>query len=200
MKEITMTTLLSNPPRSTRTIPVGAAILALGCVILACFDFFVTTSDGEYTRTADYLYALDMYPLLIGLGLLLAGVCARQGGRGRTGAVIVGVGLLGLAVDGAAAMIGGDDQTLGPLYPIATLVSFVGMIVFTVSSVRARVLPWWTTPALTIGWIVGGMVGDGGPLGFKASALLLAAAGVAVAVAASARPALARDTSPVPAR
>jgi DNA-binding NarL/FixJ family response regulator len=30
-------------------------------------------------------------------GLIVAGVCARQGGRGRTGAIVVTVGLAGLA-------------------------------------------------------------------------------------------------------
>jgi uncharacterized membrane protein len=79
-----MDTLVSVPPRTaTRTVPIGAAILAVGCVVLAHFDFFVTTSDGKYVYPADYLYTLDMYPLLAGLGLLLAGICARQGGRGR---------------------------------------------------------------------------------------------------------------------
>lgn len=181
-------TTLSAPPRTvTGTIPLGAAILAFSCVVLAYFDFFVTTSDGNYISTADYLYTLNMYPMLTGLGLIVAGICARQGGRGQTGAIIVAVGLAGLAVDGIAAIIARNDQALGPLYPIGALVTFVGMVVLTVATIRARVLPWWTTPLLTITWIVGGVVGDDGPLGFKASALLLAAAGIAVAAATSRR-------------
>ena len=183
-----MTTLLTPPRTATRTIPVGAAILAYSCVVLAYFDFFVTTSDGKYTSTADYLYTLDMYPMLAGLGLIVAGICARQG-RGRTGAIIVTVGLAGLAVDGIASIVGKNDQALGPLYPIGAFVTFAGMIVLTIASIRARVLPWWTTPLLTITWITGGVVGDGGPLGFKASALLLAAAGIAVAAVSGRRPA-----------
>jgi hypothetical protein len=186
--EETAVTTLAAPPRTTaRTIPIGAAILAFGCVLLAYFDFFVTTSNGKYTYAADYLYAMDIFPFVVGLGLIVAGICARQGGRGRTGAIILAVGLAGLAVDCVAAMIAGNDQALGPLYPIGALVSFAGMVVLTVASIRARVLPWWTTPLLTITWIVGGVVGDDGPLGFKGSALLLAAAGIAVA-AATARP------------
>jgi hypothetical protein len=78
-------------------------------------------------------------------------------------------------------------EHVGPLYPIGALVSFAGMVVLTVAAIRARVLPWWTAPLLTITWIVGGVVGDDGPLGFKGSALLLAAAGIAVA-AATTRP------------
>jgi hypothetical protein len=184
-----MTTLVAPPRTATRTIPLGAAILAFSCVVLAYFDFFVTTSDGKYTSTADYLFVLNMYPMLAGLGLIVAGICARQGGRGRTGAIIVAVGLAGLAVDGIAAMVARNDQALGPLYPIGALVTFAGMVVLTVASIRARVLPWWTTPLLTLTWIVGGVVGDGGPLGFKASALLLAAAGIAVAAVTTRRPA-----------
>lgn len=135
-------TIVSAPPRTaSRTILLGAAILAFSCVVLAFFDFFVTTSDGNFTSTADHLYNLDMYPMLAGLGLIVAGICASQGGRGRTGTVIVAVGMAGLAVDGIAAMVARDDQALGPLYPIGALVTFAGMVVFTVASVRARVLP-----------------------------------------------------------
>ena len=182
-----MTTLSAPSRTATRTIPIGAGILAFSCLVLAYFDFFVTTSDGKYTSTADYLFNLDMYPMLAGLGLIVIGICARQGGRGRTGAIIVAVGLAALAVDGIAAIVARNDQALGPLYPIGALVSFAGMVVLTVASIRARVLPWWTAPLLTITWIVGGVVGDDGPLGFKGSALLLAAAGIAVA-AATTRP------------
>ena len=184
-----MTAVLTPPRTATRTIPLGAAILAFGCAVLAYFDFFVTTSDGKYTLAADYLYATDIFPMVAGLGLLVAGICARQDGRGRTGAIILAVGLTGLVVDCIAAMVAGNDQALGPLYPIGTLVTFAGMIVLTVASLRAHVLPWWTTSLLTITWIIGGPVGDGGPLGFKASALLLAGAGVAVAAVSSRRPA-----------
>ena len=184
-----MTALTAPSRTAVRTTPLGAALLAFACVALAYFDFFITTSDGKYTSTADYLYTLNMYPMLAGLGLLVAGICARQGGRGRTGAVIVAIGLAGLAVDGIAAVVARNDQALGPLYPIGALVTFAGMIVLTVASLRARVLPWWTTPLLTVAWIVGGVVGDDGPLGFKASALLLAAAGIAVAAATIRQPA-----------
>src|SRR5689334_17340423 len=74
-----MTAVLTPPRTATRTIPLGAAILAFGCAVLAYFDFFITTSDGKYTLAADYLYAMDIFPMVAGLGLLVAGICARQG-------------------------------------------------------------------------------------------------------------------------
>lgn len=181
-----MTTLVTNPPRTaSRTIQLGAAILVLGCVVLAFFDFFVTTSDGKFTYTADYWYTLDMYPFLIGFFLIISGLRVRQDGRGKVGAIIVTVGLAALAIDGVASMVSRNDQALGPLYPVAVLATIIGVITFTIASIRARTLPWWTTVALTVTWIVGGLVGDNGPLGFKGSALLLAAAGAAVATATS---------------
>lgn len=178
-----MTTLVANPPRTApRMAPLGAAILSLGCVTLACFDFFVTTSDRKLTYTADYLYTLNMYPILIGLFMLVTGLRAWQGGRGKIGATITTVGLAAAAVDGIATIVTRNDQALGPLYLLGTFVSIIGLTIFAIASIRARILPWWTTAALAATWIIGGLVGDGGPLGFKGSALLLAIAGIAAAV------------------
>jgi hypothetical protein len=54
--------------------------------------------------------------------------------------------------------------------------------VFAVGTIRARVLPWWAGPALAVTWLIGGPVGEGGPTGFKGSALLLAAVLLTIAI------------------
>jgi hypothetical protein len=185
-----MTTLALKPAdTAVRTSAVGAALLALGCVVLAYLDFFVTTSDGKFVSAADYVYTVDMLPLLVGLFLLVSGLRGVQSGRdgklGTAGFVVLTVGLVGLTVTGVDSMITKDAQALGPVYVLSTFATFIGLILFAIGGLRARVLPWWMGPLLTIAWVVGGTVGDGGPLGFKGSALLAAAAGIACASGAA---------------
>ncbi|WP_086729536.1 hypothetical protein [Streptomyces carpinensis] len=172
-----------------RLAVAGAAVLAFACVALAVFDFFVTTSStDQFTSTADYLYTLDGFPFVIGFVALVAGLRALHAGRdgrlGRFGFLVTTAGGAALCLCLAASLATRSENSLGPLYPLGSLVSFLGMILFAVASVRARVLLWWAGPALAVSWVVGGPVGDGGPLGFKASALVLAAvAAVVVALA-----------------
>jgi hypothetical protein len=185
-----MTTIALKPARvSARTAAVGAVILAIGCVVLAYMDFFVTTSEGKFVSAADFVYLFDMYPLLVGLFLLAHGLRGVQAGRdgklGTAGFVVLCIGLAGLAITGVDSAITQNAEALGPVYMLSTFASFIGLILITIAALRARVLPWWTTPLLTVGWIVGGTVGDGGPLGFKASAIVLALAGGAGAAGAS---------------
>jgi hypothetical protein len=186
-----MTTLTATTSRQpTRTTAAGAALLTFGSVILAVFDFFVTTSDGKLVSAADYLYTLNMFPFLLGFVVLLTGLRSVQHGRdgtlGKIGFILTMVGVAGVAVDGVVTLITKNPQALGPAYPLGTLLSFVGMLLFAIASIRTRVLPWWVGPTLTVTWIIGGLVGDGGPLGFKGSALLLAATAIAAAAAAAA--------------
>lgn len=169
-----------------RTATIGAAVLATGCLVLAAFDFLVATHD-KITSAADYLYTLNMYPILAGLVLLLAGLRAAQHRRdrilGTIGFILTVVGVAGAGIDGIATLITKNPQALGPTYLLGTFLSIIGMILFAIASIRARVLPWWAAPALAFTWTIGGLLGDGGPLGFKGSALLLAAAAIAAAAA-----------------
>jgi hypothetical protein len=172
-----------------RLAVAGAAVLAFACVALAVFDFFVTTSStGHFGSTADYLYTLDGFPFVIGFVALVAGLRALHAGQdgrlGRFGFMVTAAGGAALCLCLAASLVTRSENSLGPLYPLGSLVSFLGVILFAVASVRARVLLWWAGPALAVSWVIGGPVGDGGPLGFKASALVLAAvAALVVALA-----------------
>jgi hypothetical protein len=183
-----MTTLTAAPPRTTtRTLATGAAMLAVSCVVLAIFDFFIPTT-AEYHGPADYVYAANGVPFVTGLALMVLGLRrvlkGRDGKVGTAGMVITMVGLGALMLSIVATLATGSESSIGPAYPLGTLTSFIGLILFTVGALRAKALPWWMTPALTLTWIVGGPVGDAGPLGFKASGLLLTAVAIAIAALA----------------
>ncbi|MFG2039799.1 hypothetical protein [Dactylosporangium sp. NPDC048998] len=173
------------PRTAPRVVTIGAALLCFACVVLAVFDFFVPTSNDAFTSTADYLYTLDGLPLMAGLLLIVAGLHSAQDGRdgrlGRIGLLVTAVGTVAVVVCLLASFVTRSENSLGPVYVLGTFTTFLGLILFAIASVRAHVLPWWAGPTLTVAWIVGGPVGDNGPLGFKASGLLLAAVAIAIA-------------------
>jgi len=183
-----MTTLTAAPPRTTtRTLRTGAALLALSCVVLAIFDLFIPTTQ-DFRGPAEYVYTVDGVPFVLGLVLMLVGLRGIQRGQdgklGFAGLLLVTIGVAAIGIALIASVITASENSFGPAYPLGALTSFIGMVVFTIGALRARVLPWWMTPALTVTWIVGGPVGDGGPLGFPASGLLLAAVATAIAALA----------------
>ncbi|MEV4299741.1 hypothetical protein [Microbispora rosea] len=101
--------------------------------------------------------------------------------------VLTTVGMLGVLPPLAVSLVSGDTEALGLVYLLSMLASLIGLVLFAVGLLRAGVLPWWAGPSPAAGWVVGGPVGEGGPLGFGGSALLLAAASLAVAFAVSRR-------------
>ncbi len=182
-----MTALTLAPPRTaSRLLPVGAALLTFGCLAMAVFDFFFTISTDDFASTADYLYTLDAFPLLAGMLLLVAGLRRLNGGRdgllGRIGFLVTAAGLVAVAVCVASSIITTSENSLGPVYVLGSLASLLGVVLFAIGSVRARVFAWWIAPLLAITWIIGGTVGDNGPFGFPGSGLLLAVAGIATAI------------------
>lgn len=182
-----MSTVTLTPPRTAhRTVSLGAALLVFSCAVLAIFDFFITTSNGSFTSTADYVYTLDGLPFVAGLLLVVSGLRTVQRGRdgklGRAGFLVVAVGVAAVFVCLITSVVTSSENSLGPVYVLGTFATIIGLVIFAVASLRARVLPWWVGPALALTWIVGGPVGDNGPLGFPASGLLLAAVAIAIAV------------------
>jgi hypothetical protein len=95
------------------------------------------------------------------------------------------IGRIGFLPPLTASLVTKQTEALGPVYLLSMLTSLIGVIVFAVGTIRARVLPWWAGPALPVTWLVGGPVGEGGeggPTGFKGSALLLAAVLLTIAI------------------
>jgi hypothetical protein len=104
--------------------------------------------------------------------LLLVGIVSmyvrrsRPGWLGRIAFAVTVAGLAGLTVGtalqfwffawGSYAVSFGDPgrhHTGGPIQPVSTLVFTVGLIVFNIDLVRARVMPLWAVPVLALGGI-----------------------------------------------
>jgi hypothetical protein len=199
-----MTTSATQAHTGPARLPYGLAQAGLmtgaaSAAALALLDLF--TSVPQHDRLidlADYAFTADGFPLVLGMLASVAAIHSLHGGRdGRLGSValvLTTVGMLGFLPPLVVSLVSGDAESLGPVYLLSMLASLIGLVLFAVGLLRAGVLPWWAGPSMAVGWVVGGPVGEDGPLGFRGSALLLAAACLAVAFAVSRRrPALAGD-------
>jgi hypothetical protein len=188
-------TTTTAPPATSTLARAGVAVGVLACLVIAAIDLFAhTASSGRFVGAADFWYTADLFPFVLGPLLLLIAARRVQGGRdrrlGTSGFVLTALGLLGFLPCGVAALITRDPMALGPVYMLSMLATMAGLALSAIAMIRARVLPRWAGPVLLAGWLIGGPVGDGGPLGFPASALLLAAALIAVGISIErARPA-----------
>lgn len=185
---MTTTTAPITTPATRTLARAGVAAGVLACLLIAAIDLFAhTASEGRFEGAADYWYTADLFPFVLGPLLLLIAVRRVQGGRdgalGTVGFVVTTLGFLGFLPCGVAALVTRDPMALGPVYMLSMLATVAGLVLSAIAMVRARVLPRWAGPVLLAGWVVGGPIGDGGPLGFPASALLLGAALVAVGIA-----------------
>ncbi|WP_248960000.1 hypothetical protein [Sphaerisporangium perillae] len=165
---------------------IGLIFGTLAGAVLAAIDLFATTSDTTYTSPMDYVFTADGFPFVLGPLLAITGIHSiqrpRDGLAGRIGFAVTAVGLIGFLPPLVASLVTKQAEALGPVYFLSMLTSLIGVIVFAVGTVRARVLPWWAGPALAVTWLVGGPVGEGGPMGLKGSALLLAAVLLTIAI------------------
>lgn len=96
------------------------------------------------------------------------------------------MGISGLALSVPASLISANDRVLSPLYPLATLATFIGIVLYAVAITRASALPRGAGPALAFGWIVAGPVAPGHGLVLIQAALCAA---LAVALTRTPRPA-----------
>ena len=181
---------------ATQTVPVisarqapaarlafaGLTLGILSCALLTYILMFVRTSNGPtYTTTGDYWLTASGIPFVVALFLATAGIHDLHRGRdglpGRVGVILTGAAMAGFLVAFIAGLITRQTQALGPIYPICVVASVAGLVIFTIGMIRARLLPWWTGPALVAGWLVGG------PLdAFAAAPLLLAAVYAMIAI------------------
>jgi hypothetical protein len=187
-------TTFANTTAPTRTpnrlAQTGLLVGALSSVVVALLDLLTAVAQHDrLIDAADYAFTANGFPFVLAMLVAVAALHSLQSGRdGRLGTValiLTTVGTLGFLPPLVVSLINGDTEALGPVYLLSMLTSLIGLVLFAISSVRARVLPWWAGPAMAAGWAVGGPVGEGGPLGFRGSALLLAAVYLAVAVAVS---------------
>jgi hypothetical protein len=167
---------------ASRLAIAGLTLGILSCALLTCILTFVHTSNGPvYTTAGDYWLTASGIPFVVALLVATAGIHNLHGGRdglpGRAGVLLIGAATTGFLVAFAAGLITRQTQALGPIYPICVVASLAGLVIFTIGMIRARLLPWWTGPALVAGWLVGG------PLdAFAAAPLLLAAVYATIAI------------------
>jgi hypothetical protein len=181
---------------ATQTVPVisarqapaarlafaGLTLGILSCALLTYILMFVRTSNGPtYTTTGDYWLTASGIPFVVALLAATAGIHNLHGGRdgrpGRAGVILTSAAVTGFLVAFTAGLITRQTQALGPIYPICVVASLAGLVIFAIGMIRARLLPWWTGPALVAGWLVGG------PLdAFAAAPLLLAAVYATIAI------------------
>ncbi len=165
---------------------VAMAVVAAGTAI---FDVAARPRGGTeaLVSVADYVFTALLIPFVLApLAALTALRSAQQGQDGRLGTVgfvVTAIGLAAFLPCGILTLATGDATSGGPLYPLAMLSSLVGLVLMSVAWVRAKALPRWMLPTVTLGWIFGGPVAEGGTPGFRGAALILAAICVVVAVA-----------------
>lgn len=182
-----MTSAPATPARRPHRRP-QLALLA-GAVVFAAtglFDLATHPSTQHGLRTyKEYVFTALLIPFALAALWALTDLHTLQCGRGgrlaRVGLRIAAVGLLAFIVDAIVTLASASTDTAGPLYPLAMLISLIGIGLLAAASIRASVLPRWAGPAIAIAWVIGGPVGEGGIL--RGTALILAAVFGSVAVA-----------------
>ena len=149
--------------------------IATAIVLTAVWFIHPSSSDGgTFHSVADYVFTGNGVPFGVAPLVLLWSLLALRGDRaGRTariGVVLASVSLAVLIAILAASVAAAEEVQIGPMYPLATLGSIVGIALFCFDAARARLLPRAALWFWVAGWTVGGMLGP------KGSQLVLAAA------------------------
>ncbi len=133
----------------------GPAAVLAGILYIIQAVMGVVQPQGEvFTSRYDYLFEAVFVVALLATLVALGGLHIRQSGRtGRLGmasflAAFVGTGLL--LVSAAATLVAGQN-TLDLFFLLGVLASMIGVILFGISVIRAKVLPRWCGVALMLG-------------------------------------------------
>jgi hypothetical protein len=157
---------LASDARSTVLRAQVALVLATaGWVVLAILGLTATlTPDGHhFEHTADYWYTGVG---IVGLPALIVFLCSfrhlqagRDGRLGRGGLRLTSVSLAVITGLLLYSVVAATTGGTGPLYPVAALVSDIGMLLYCAGAYRARVLPRQLVVAWAVAWILGGVLG-----------------------------------------
>jgi hypothetical protein len=167
-----MTTTTTAPTRAqtdTTWLRLVQLCIAVGAVPLVVFaivgTFFTTISEGDFRYTADYWYTGVGLPItLAGIGLTLGVHKLQHGADGRLGTIGVWVNTLALTELFAqllASVVTAAEVRWGPLYPVCTLLSFVGVALLAAGSWRTGILPTWMLGVWPLIWILGSLAAQG---------------------------------------
>jgi len=124
---------------------------------------------------ADYGFVALTIPFVAVFLWVLYTICRDSGRFVRACLWIAAGSSLAIVATAAVSLATSNDDSLGPAYPLGTLGTIVAVLLCAIALWRSGTLPAWAAAALLVGWVVGGLVGENGPLGFRGSALLLAA-------------------------
>jgi hypothetical protein len=157
----------------------GAAALGVASALVEATTLTFTKAGGS----GHFKYAADYWLTAAGPGhaiacvVLVLAVHRLQDGRdGRLGAAAVIVNAVAcavLTVQMAVGLITSTEAEWGPVYPLATLASFVGLSLFAKASWRAGVVPRALLAAWPVVWVIGSMAAFG-PTPLLLSALYVA--------------------------
>lgn len=180
-----LTTTVSTPvpaqQRRTRATLLTAAAITAACALV---DLLAPPSSGSHLNTAaDYAFTALLFPFMLAMIAVITMLHRMQHGKdgraGKAGYIAASIALAAFFPCGIDSLATGNAQALGPVYILAILGSFAGLILFAIGSFRARVLPRWAGPLLPLAWLLGGPVTAGS---LRGAMLILAAAYTAIAL------------------
>jgi hypothetical protein len=149
-----------------RLVQVSIVVLIVALVVLAVAGtFFTTISEGDFKYTADYWYTATGLPItLAGIGIALGVHKLQHGADGRLGTIGVWlntIALVELFAQLSASVLQSAEVRWGPLYPVCTLISFVGVALLAAGSWRTGLLPKWMLGVWPFAWIIGSLAAKG---------------------------------------
>ena len=157
--------------RSGRARTVAQAAAYVGAIAAVAFTAVTlvasVTPDGHpFTHAGDYWYCrLVPFPAMAAPLVLVLALHSLQSGEdgrlGRVGAIVLTAGLAVFVAMGCYGLLIGRATSLGPTYLLATLATFVGIVLFAIGSWRVGVLPRWLLVLWVLAWIVGGPFAQG---------------------------------------
>jgi len=104
----------------------------------------------------------------------------KDGRLGKAGYAVASIALAAFIPCAIDSLATGNAQALSPVYILAILGSFAGLILFAIGSFRAaQVLPRWAGLLLPLAWLLGGPVGTAS---FRRATLILTAAYTVIAL------------------
>ncbi|MGN6723630.1 MAG: hypothetical protein ACTHJM_13545 [Marmoricola sp.] len=166
----TTSTLATQPLDDSKVVKLVQAAVAVcipGLLVFAFVATFQTTiSDGgSFRYTADYWYTAVGLPISVAGIALTLGLHRLQRGRdgrlGTVGAWVATLAMVDLFALLTASLIEHAEVRWGPSYPVATLLTFIGLALLVAGSWRSGILPKWMLGLLPPVWITGTFAAQG---------------------------------------
>jgi hypothetical protein len=161
--------------RRTRATLLTAASVTAACAVV---DLLAPPSSGSHLSTAaDYAFTALLIPFVLAaiavITMLHRMQDSKDGRLGKAGYIVASAALAAFIPCAIDSLATGNSQALSPVYILAIVGSFAGLILFGIGSFRGRVLPRWAGPLLPLAWLLGGPIAAGS---LRGATLILAAA------------------------